>query len=105
MSLSGNYRFQIDKPMQYDLNSIIHKSSELKYKYTVNLSYKNINITNYFNYLFETNNKITKYLETIINEDTVDITQNYFTIDKTRLYNSNIIMVGDVFTFNYNRWK
>lgn len=96
LSLSGNYRLQTDKPMQYDLSSIIHKSSELKYKYISKiLSYKNINITNYFNYLFETNNKITKYLETIINENTVNITQNYFTMDKTKLYNSNVIMVGD----------
>jgi len=96
LSLSGNYRFQTDKPMQYDLNSIIHKSSELKYKYISKiLSYKNINITNYFNYLFETNNKITKYLETITNTNTLDATQNYFMIDKTKCYNYNTIMVGD----------
>lgn len=62
LSLNGNYRFQTDKPMLYELNSIIHKSSELKYKYISKiLSYKNINIEGYFSNIFTTNNKITKY--------------------------------------------
>ena len=53
LDILGNYRFTQEKSIKYSLDSIIHKSSELKNKYISKiLSYKNINITNYFNYLF-----------------------------------------------------
>ena len=63
LNIPNGYRFINSKPLEYTFSNITHKSAELKCKYINKLiSYKNINILNYLNYLFENNPRITKYI-------------------------------------------
>lgn len=62
LKIPNNFKYSNDKPFSYSINTI-HKASELKQKFISKLlSYRQVNILNYFNYLFETNTRITKYV-------------------------------------------
>ena len=121
--IQNNYKYTNEKSIIFNFSNIIHKSEELKYKYISNvISSKEVIIDKYFNYLFQKNSRITKYInyEEYLNpvqdvawgsdEDLVwheeyneiywgfdisDVRIARIGIDKSKLYNANTITIGD----------
>ena len=121
--VQNNYKYTNEKSIIFNFSNIIHKAEELKYRYLSNvISSKEVNIDKYFNYLFQKNNRITKYInyEEYLNpiqdvawgseEDLVwheeyesiywgfdvsDVQIARVGIDKSKLYNTNTLTVGD----------
>lgn len=121
--IQNNYKYTNEKSIIFNFSNIIHKAEELKYKYLSNvISSKEINIDKYFNYLFQKNNRITKYIdyETYLNpiislawgsDEAYTWGSDYdalywgfeasslqiarLSIDKSKLYNLNAITIGD----------